>query len=167
MTEVLNHQHNRNDFDCGHALLNNYLKYQAGQDMKRKLSACFVYADPKTLSVLGYYTLSGFSIPLDSFPDRIQKKLPASYTSIPTTLLGRFAIDDTLQGKGYGKLLLIDAMKRCFDAANTIGSFAVITEPVDTIAEQFYLKHDFIKLPDSRKMFITTQTLEMLFREVT
>jgi len=135
VTEALQTQHIRDDFDCGHGLLNNYLKHQAGQDMKRKLSACFVFADPHTHNVLGYYTLSGHSIPLHAFPVNIQKKLTASYSSIPTTLLGRFAIDLRLQGKGYGKKLLIDALKRSYEGAFAIGSFALITEPVDAIAE--------------------------------
>ena len=42
MIELLNKKHNRKEFDCGKELLNNYLKNQAGQDVKRKLSACFV-----------------------------------------------------------------------------------------------------------------------------
>jgi hypothetical protein len=50
MIELLDKKHKRNDFDCGKELLNNYLKYQAGQDIKRKLSACFVLADKETIA---------------------------------------------------------------------------------------------------------------------
>lgn len=42
MIELLNKKHNRNNFDCGNEILNNYLKNQAGQDVKRKLAACFL-----------------------------------------------------------------------------------------------------------------------------
>lgn len=34
MVELLDKKHNRDDFDCGKELLNNYLKNQAGQDIK-------------------------------------------------------------------------------------------------------------------------------------
>jgi GNAT superfamily N-acetyltransferase len=163
MIELLDKNHNRNDFDCGKELLNNYLKNQAGQDIKRKLSACFVLIESKTNNIQGYYTLSNYSIPLSSFPEQIQKKLPKSYTSIPTTLLGRIAIDKKYQGKGIGKILLIDALKRIYNNSNEIGSFAVVVDPIDEEAERFYEKYDFIKLPDSRKMFIAINTLIELF----
>lgn len=163
MIELLGKKHNRKDFDCGKELLNNYLKNQAGQDVKRKLSACFVLTEKETNNIKGYYTLSNNSIPLSSFPEYIQKKLPKSYASIPTTLLGRLAIDSKHQGKGIGKVLLIDALKRSYDISIEIGSFAVVVDPMYKEAENFYEKYDFIKLPDSEKMFISTKTLKELF----
>ena len=163
MIELLSNQHNRKEFDCGKELLNNYLKNQAGQDVKRKLSACFVLTEKETNNIKGYYTLSNSSIPLSSFPEDIQKKLPRSYAPIPATLLGRLAIDNKYQGKGIGKILLIDALKRSFDISIEIGSFAVVVDPIDKEAENFYEKYDFIKLPDSEKMFIAIKTLKELF----
>lgn len=163
MIELLGKEHNRNDFDCGKELLNNYLKNQAGQDIKRKLSVCFVLCEPETNTIQGYYTLSNNSIPLNHFPEHIQKKLPKSYLSIPTTLLGRLAIDKKQQGKGIGKILLIDALKRSYEISKEIGSFAVVVDPIDKEAEKFYEKYDFIKLPSSEKMIIATKTLKELF----
>ena len=163
MIELLGRKHNRSDFDCGKELLNSYLKNQAGQDIKRKLSACFVLAEKQTNHIKGYYTLSNNSIPLSCFPEQIRKKLPSSYISIPTTLLGRLAIDKSFQGKGIGKILLIDALKRSYEISKEIGSFAVVVDPIDREAELFYEKYDFIKLPDSQKMFIATKTLKELF----
>ncbi len=163
MIELLNKKHNLKNVDCGKELLNSYLKNQAGQDVKRKLSACFVLNDVETNIVKGYYTLSNNSIPLVNFSERIQKRLPKSYISIPATLLGRLAIDLKYQGIGIGRILLIDALKRSYGISKEIGSFGVIVDPIDKDAERFYEKYDFIKLPDSRKMFIATQTLKELF----
>lgn len=163
MIELLNKKHNPKNFDCGKELLNSYLKNQAGQDVKRKLSACFVLNDMETNIVKGYYSLSNNSIPLVNFSERIQKRLPKSYISIPATLLGRLAIDLKYQGIGIGRILLIDALKRSYGISKEIGSFGVIVDPIDKDAERFYEKYDFIKLPDSRKMFIATQTLKELF----
>lgn len=163
MIELLDKKHNREAFDCGKELLTHYLKTQAGQDIKRKLSACFVLSENETNAIQGYYTLSNNSIPLSSFPEPIQKKLPQSYTSVPTTLLGRLAIDKNHQGKGIGKILLIDALKRSYEISQEMGSFAVVVDPIDKGAEAFYRKYDFIKLPDSGKMFIAMKTLQELF----
>jgi len=163
MIELLDKKHHRQDFDCGKELLNDYLKTQAGQDVKRKLSVCFVLADSKTNIIQGYYTLSSSSIPLSCFSEQIKKKLPTSYTSIPTTLIGRLAIDKKYQGNGFGKILLIDALKRSYGISNEIGSFGIVVDPMDDEAKGFYQKFDFIELPDSKKMFIATQTLKVLF----
>jgi GNAT superfamily N-acetyltransferase len=163
MIELLDKKHQRNNFDCGKELLTNYLKNQAGQDVKRKLAACFVYADSETFEIFGYYTLSTNSIPVNDFSEKIQKKLPASYSSIPTILLGRLALDKKQQGKGLGKILLIDALKRSFEISQEIGAFAVVVDPIDEEAELFYLKYDFIKLPDSKKLFIAMKTLKAVF----
>ncbi|WP_352422920.1 GNAT family N-acetyltransferase [Proteiniphilum sp.] len=163
MVELLHSTHNREDFNCGKELLNNYLKTQAGQDVKRKLLACFVLKEEDTNKVQGYYTLSNSSIPLNSFPESIRRKLPKSYAAIPVTLLGRLAIDTKFQGRGIGKILLIDALKRSWETSNEIASFAVVVDPIDKEAETFYEKYDFIKLPDSGKMFIAMKTLNELF----
>lgn len=163
LTEALNPKHNKTKFSCGQEMLDNYLHHQANQDVKRKLSACFVSTDTKNQIIKGYYTLANNSIPLTLIPDHIQKKLPKSYSSIPTTLLGRLAIDSKFQGQGMGKLLLIDALRRCNETAKTLGSYAVIVDPLDRTAENFYEKYGFIKLPDSGKMFLPMKTVERLF----
>ena len=163
MIALLDKKHDRNNFDSGNPILNNYLKTQAGQDIKRKLSACFVLSNNKEV-IQGYYTLSNHSTPIDAFPEQIQKKLPPSYRSIPATLLGRLAVDKNFQNNGIGKILLIDALKRCYDVSKEMGSFAVVVDPIDKNAAMFYQKYDFIFLPDSKKMFIPIQTLQQLFR---
>jgi predicted GNAT family N-acyltransferase len=165
LTEGLHSSHNRNQFSCGKEILDTYFKTQVNQDIKRKLSACFVLIDKEAGLIKGYYTLSNSSIPLDMVPDQIKKKLPKSYKNIPTTLLGRLAVDLNYQGKGTGKILLIDALKRSYEISKTIGSFAVIVDPLDKDAEDFYSKYGFIKLPASGKMFLTTKTIELLFKE--
>jgi len=163
MIELLDKKHKRKDFNCGKELLNNYLRNLASQDMKRKLSACFVLTVNDTDCIKGYYTLSNNSIPLGCFPEQIKKKLPQSHKSIPATLLGRLATDISIKGNGFGKILLIDALKRCYEISKEIGSFAVVVDPIDREAESFYGKYDFLKLPGSGKMFIAIGTLKELF----
>lgn len=163
LTEPLDSKHSRDNFRCGKDLLDNYFWTQAKQDVKRKLSACFVLVDNETGKISGYYTLSSSSISNDLIPETYKKKLPQNYLSIPTVLLGRLAVDKDFKGKGFGKLLLIDSLKRCYDTSKSIGTFAVIVDPLDEEAEKYYEKFGFIHLPDSRKMFLPMKTIEELF----
>lgn len=163
LTEVLNPKHKKKEFSCGKQILDNYLHRQANQDVKRKLSACFVIEETKSGLIQGYYTLANNSLPLSLIPADLQKKLPKSYSSIPTTLLGRLAIDCRFQGEGLGRLLLIDALYKSYEISKTVDSFAVVVDPIDKDAENFYEKYGFIKLPDSGKMFLAMQTIKNLF----
>ena len=163
LTESLNSKHNKKLFSCGNLMLDNYLRFQANQDIKRKLSACFVISDQETQLIKGYYTLANSSIPSNFIPNEFRTRLPKSYYSIPSTLLGRFAIDIRFQGQGIGKILLIDALKRSCDISGKIGHFAVIVDPIDNDAECFYEKYGFILLPDSKKMLLPMKTIEKLF----
>ena len=163
ITELLDAKHKKKEFSCGKDMLDRYFQEQANQDVKKKLSICFVKEDSTTELVQGYYTLSNSSISKDLIPFDIQKRLPPAYTSIPVTLMGRLAIDSRFRGMGLGKLLLLDALYRSFDISKKIGSFAVVVDPLDDEAESFYAKYGFIKLPDSGKMFLPMKTIEQLF----
>ena len=162
ITEALNTSHKKAEFDCGNKMLNRYLHKQAKQDVKRKLSACFILANANHI-VKGYYTLSNAGISREIIPEEIKRRLPPFYDSLPVTLLGRLAVSTLFKGQGIGKLLLIDALKRCFHVSKHIGSMAVVVDPVDERAENFYKRFQFITLPDSGKMFLPMKTIEMLF----
>lgn len=162
LTHPLSSAHKKSEFDCGNELLNRYLHRQAKQDVKRKLAACFILSDNEN-NVKGYYTLSNAGITRELIPIEIQKRLPPAYDSLPVTLLGRLAVSINEEGKGIGRLLLIDALKRSFYVSNTIGSMAAIVDPIDDNAKQFYLKFQFLVLPGSGKMFLPMNTIEKLF----
>lgn len=150
-------------FSCGKPLLDEYLHKQAKQDIRRKLSACFVLTD-RNQNIKGFYTLSAGSIPSNVLPISIKKKMPPSYINLPTTLLGRLAVDLKFQKQGFGELLLLDALRRSYDVSiNSIGSFAIIVDPLDAEAVHFYLKYGFVQLPDSGKMFLPMKTIQQLF----
>ncbi len=162
-TELLTSGHEKSNFSSGNFLLDNYLQKQASQDVKRKLAACYVVNDESTNRVQGFYTLSNSNIPASWIAPEFKKSLPPSYLNLPTTLIGRLAVDSVFQGQGIGKLLLIDALKRSFELSFQLGSFAVVVDPIDSVAEGFYHKYGFIKLPESGKMFLPMQTIAQLF----
>lgn len=164
LIKLLDNKHLKKDFNCGYPLLDNYLQRQAKQDLKRDLSACYVLAEQTTNLVIGYYTLSASSIKASIFPPELTQKLPANYASLPTVLLGRLAVDISFKGQGFGEILLLDALKRCLDISETLGTLAVIVDPIDSSAENFYLRYGLKKLPTTGKMFITMKTVGQLFQ---
>ena len=162
ISTLLSSKHHKAVFSCGKDVLDNYLHTQAKQDVKRKITACFVLTEDDN-NIKGYYTLSSASLNRDELPPTILKKLPPAYQHLPTTLLGRLAIDIKYKGKGLGALLLMDALKRSYQNSLQIASMAVIVDPLDDGAKQFYKHYGFIELPTSGKMFIPMVQLETLF----
>ncbi len=163
LTLPLDSKHKKSEFTCGNTYLDNYIQKQAKQDIKRKLSACFVMTSEEN-EIEGFYTLSNAGIPREVIPEEIKKKLPRAYESLPVTLLGRLAISEKNKRQGLGKLLLIDALKRSLEVSKVIGSMAVIVDPIDENAVKFYDRFGFITLPDSEKMFLPMKTIEQLFK---
>lgn len=158
----LERKHDKTIFSCGNELLDTYLKKQAKQDVSRDLSACFVLVNQDQF-VKGYYTLSANSINRDVFAADLVKKLPPSYADIPTILLGRLAIDKSIHGKGWGEILLLDALHRSSSISESLGTVAVVVDPIDKSAEAFYAKYGFVLLPGSGKMFIPMKTIQDLY----
>lgn len=157
--KVLEKKYDKTRFSCGYDLLDNYLKKQARQDIDRDLSACFVLVDESN-TIKGYYTLSANSIKRDEFSEDLVKKLPPSYVEIPTILLGRLAIDESVKGNGWGELILMDALNRSLSIAVSLGTVAVVVDPIDEKAQAFYSKYGFILLPGSGKMILPMKTIK-------
>lgn len=155
-TVPLSSSHKRISFTCEEPSLENYLRRQAGQDIRRQVAACFVLEGDGGL-IKGYYTLSPGSVNRNLIPEKLRKKLP--YQNLPVTLLGRLARDSQFKGQGLGELLLADALMRAFQASTTIASWAVVTDPLNEKARQFYGSFGFISL-ESGRMFLPMETIK-------
>jgi GNAT superfamily N-acetyltransferase len=138
--ELLGSGHDRNAFSCGVQALDRYLASQAGQDIKRRVSACYVACEVTSGKVAGYYTLAAGSVPLNDLPPALTKRLPR-YPSVPVARVGRLAIDQAFQGQKLGGALLADAAVRA--ARSEAAIFALIVDAKDEGAAAFYKHHSF------------------------
>ena len=159
IVEPLNRNHDRTAFNCGIESLDRYFKRQAGQDIKRRMSRVFVARGRRDgTRVLGYYTLSTLSIDLSCLPDKLAKKLPRH--PIPAALIGRLAVDISAQGRGIGKLLLSNSIKRTLAVSSEIAIYAMIVDTINQEAESFYKRYGFSHLAHSgNRLFLPLRSL--------
>jgi len=151
-------KYNRKNFSCGKPPLDNYILINATKDVKAGACTCFVILN-KQDDVIAYYTLSTESISKDDVPKEYVKSI--KYDSIPVILLGRLARDNSVKGQGFGKFMLIEALKRSVKVAKEhIGAVAVIVDPIDEEAISYYSKYGFTMLPDSGRMFMSIKKIE-------
>jgi hypothetical protein len=157
--EPLDASHDWAAFRSGAPEPDPYLRYRAGQDARGKVAAPFVVIGENS-AILGYYTLSAYSIRLSELPEAIARKLPR-YPLLPATLLGRLANGSSHPGKNLGSSLLMDALYRSWRNTAEAASVGVLVEALDDTARAFYLHHEFTELQDHpNKLFIAMATIE-------
>ena len=79
-------KHDRAAISCGVAALDDWFRFRAGQDEKRNLARVFVAIDDQ-LGVVGFYSLSSFTLAIPDLPAEHAKRLPR-YDAIPAALMG-------------------------------------------------------------------------------
>lgn len=154
--EVLGAGHDRSAFSCGSDALDQWFRTRASQDQKRKVAQVFVALIDER--IVGFYSLSMFTLSLDVIPARLAKKLPR-YEAIPAALIGRLAREQSERGTGIGSLLLADALKRVLAAAESVAAYAIVVDAKDDSGKQFYESHGFVPFASRpRRLFLLTQT---------
>jgi ribosomal protein S18 acetylase RimI-like enzyme len=139
--EALSPSHNRTGFTSGVEPLDRYFASQVTQDIRRRVSACFVAVERASGTIVGFYTVAASSILLQDLAPTAAKKLPR-YPLVPAVRVGRLATAESHRGRGVGAGLLLDAAIRAFRAE--IPAFAVVVDAKDDAAAAFYRHHGFI-----------------------
>jgi len=138
-------KHDRAAFSCGVTALDDWFRRRAGQDEKRNVARVFAAIDDQ-LGIVGFYSLSSFTLAVADFPPEQAKRLPR-YDVIPAALIGRLARDERVRGEGVGDVLLADAVRRVIGAARSLAVFAIVVEATDEKAATFYRDFGFAPFP--------------------
>jgi GNAT superfamily N-acetyltransferase len=103
--------------------------------------------------------LSAAQIERAFLPKSLQRNKP---DPVPATLLGQLAVHEEHQGRGHARSLLLFALRMVLRVSREIGSFSVITHPVDDTAHAFYRRWGFVDVPfdPKRAMIIRMADLE-------
>lgn len=132
--------------------MNIWFQRHAWQNHAGGISRVSVLCEIGTEAIVGYVTLSAAQIEREFLakPHRRNKPDP-----VPATLLGQLAIDKAFQGRGHARSLLAFALATALRASHEVGSFGVLTHPIDDEVRQFYRRWGFEDVPfDPRRSMI-------------
>lgn len=115
--EPLSDLHRLEQFSCGEASLDLWLRQRARGNEASGASRTYVVCDTG-MEVKAYYSLSACSIAHAFSTASMRRNMP---DPIPMLLLGRLAVDRGLQGSGVGSSLLRDAVIRAEQTAVDVG----------------------------------------------
>jgi GNAT superfamily N-acetyltransferase len=140
--EKLSTTHNLSDFDSGEPVLDDWLRRRALHNEMSGASRTYVACMGKT--VVGYYTLAVGAVAHAEAPGRVRRNMP---DPLPVMVLGRLAVDKSLQRRGIGKGLLRDAVLRTVQAAEIAGIRAILVHAISEPAKRFYEGCGFMASP--------------------
>jgi len=156
--ETLSKVHNRAEFDCGNKALNNFLQKIARQHTEKGLSKTFVLIDTKhPTDIIAYMSLVVCEVLADDIPHQWKNKYP---NRIPAAKLAKLAVAIDQQKKGYGELLLIDAMQKTLNVSYKMGVAGLFVDAKHEQAKAYYNQFAFISMPDQlNNLFLPLATL--------
>ena len=149
-------------FDCGTAALNTWLTGQALRAQAAGVGRTHLWSPRgNPTQVAAYFTLAATQVDRTAVP----RRATGGYTTIPSFLLGRLALDCSLQGQGWGTAVLLDALRVIIQASELIGGRLVLVGAIDEAAYTFYLRHEFHPATQSGRLFMKLDVAHALVGE--
>lgn len=149
--EPLTAQHDVTSFRSGVETLDRWLGQRALKNQISGASRTFVACEGDR--VVAYYALASGAVAVEAAPGHFKRNMP---DPIPIVVLGRLAVDQTLQSKGIGRALVQDAGRRVLQAASAIGIRGMLVHALSDEAKAFYERVGFDPSPLDPMMLMVT-----------
>jgi GNAT superfamily N-acetyltransferase len=139
----LSNMHFLDEFSCGEASLDEWLKRRAMSNQMSGASRTFVVVD-QVQRVCGYYAMAAGAVSHQLATSGVRRNMP---DPIPVMVLARLAVDQRAQGVQLGAALLQDAVNRAVAVSQNAGVRALLVHALHERARQFYEHHGFQASP--------------------
>jgi GNAT superfamily N-acetyltransferase len=131
------------DFECGEAVLDDWLKRRALANQSSGASRTFVVTDEGG-RVRGYYAMAAGAVSHQLATSSAKRNMP---DPVPVMVLARLAVDRRAQGMRLGAALLRDAVCRAVAVSENAGVRALLVHALHEKARQFYEHFGFQPSP--------------------
>jgi GNAT superfamily N-acetyltransferase len=142
--ERIHPDHDLAPFTCGVQELDLWLHAHAQRSDASDSARVFVYVESGR--VVGYFALTMGSVARMNAPRRLVRGLPGY--PVAAVLIARFAIDSSVQHRGYGARLLALAIANAYRAGESVAARLLMVDAIDENAASFYMKFGFAGLPE-------------------
>lgn len=141
--ELLADCHDRAGFASGLESVDRYFRETALGHMLKGVSVTRVLVEtgalpPKT--VLGYLTLSNITVEASEWPSA-PKRLPRQ--AVSAVLMGRLAVSQTAQGRGFGSILVATARQLARETIYRTGGVGMVVDAAHEEIVEFYARYGF------------------------
>ena len=155
-------RHDRDQFDCGEPVLDEWLRRYAGQNRRRDTAATWVIADAQNV-VVAYASISMTGIDRSAAPEIVAKGAP---DPIPALLLGRLAVDRRYAGLGIGTTLTAHVLATAVELNEKAACRAVVVTALSTNARSWRERLGFHAFdPEQLDLSLLTAEIEATLRK--
>ncbi|HEX5505745.1 MAG TPA: GNAT family N-acetyltransferase [Thermomicrobiales bacterium] len=139
--------HDRAAFSCGEPAIDAWFRERAGQMSRKGLAAVQLMVDQATGAIVGFYTLSNYSVVATELPAQVARGMPERI-ALPAHLLGQLGVDRRYQRRGFGEALVRDALARAERLTGDAASLGVVVHALDERAAAWYRRLGFLPFPE-------------------
>ena len=143
LPQPLASDHRADQFACGEASLDDWLKRRAMTNQLNGASRTFVVVNTDK-RIYGYYALAAGAVSHHLASSALRRNMP---DPVPVLVLARLAIDQQAQGLKLGGALLQDAVNRAIAVAHNAGVRALLVHALHERARHFYEHYGFQSSP--------------------
>jgi GNAT superfamily N-acetyltransferase len=162
--------HDTKDFCCGSDSQDNFLRRTARRQQRDGYTRLNVATDAAQVAepraCLGFYAINAHAIGVADVPSDAAPR-PTRSNLIPGVFLSHLAVDGRQQGKGLGRILLVDAMQQCQRAGQILGVRLMLLDVASAAGDaervrlhSFYASMGFQPLPGRpERLFLSLSAL--------
>ena len=162
--------HDTKDFCCGSDSQDNFLRRTAKRQQRDGYTRLYVATDAaqvaESRACQGFYAINAHAIGVADVPADAAPRPPRS-NLIPGVFLSHLAVDGRQQGKGLGRILLVDAMQQCQRAGQILGVRLMLLDVAGAAGDaervrlhSFYASMGFRPLPGRpERLFLSLSAL--------
>jgi GNAT superfamily N-acetyltransferase len=158
-------RHDREQFDSGEPVLDEWLRRYAGQNRRRDTAATWVIADAQDV-VVAYASISMTGIDRSAAPEIVAKGAP---DPVPALLLGRLAVDRRYAGLGIGTTLAAHVLATAVELNERAACRAVVVTALNSNARSWWQRLGFHAFDpsdsDQLDLYLLTAEIEATLRK--
>jgi GNAT superfamily N-acetyltransferase len=165
-------RHDRTGFSCGVAPVDNFFKKTANKLAKAGNVKLYVMVNDDQ-ALIGFYAINAHAVHYQDLPTRFARARPG-HGSIPAAFIAMIGRDQRYSGSGFGADLLVDALRRIAQAADSLGIAVVLVDVLDcgdperTARRQpLYESYGFQPLPSNpTRLFLPINAIRELIADL-
>jgi len=164
-------RHDRAGFCCGVAAVDNFFKKTANKLAEAGNVRLFVMVSAEQ-ALIGFYAINAHAVDYLDLPKPFARARPG-HGSIPAAFISMIGRDQRYRGAGFGGDLLVDALRRIAQAADSLGIADVLLDVLDCGDPQrkarrqaLYESYGFQPLPSNpTRLFLPLNAIRELIAE--
>lgn len=165
-------RHDRAGFSCGVSAVDNFFKKTANKLAEAGNVRLFVMVSSDQ-ALIGFYAINAHAVHYQDLPKRFARSRPG-HGSIPAAFIAMIGRDQRYSGGGFGGDLLVDALRRINQAADSLGIAVALLDVLDCGDPQrtarrkaLYESYGFQPLPSNpTRLFLPLNAIRELIAEL-